>query len=182
MVALGRLGSTSLDQLTGALLSDDHEDVRAEAAEALGGLGADACDALMAAAGDPSSRVVEAAISALGELADPRALPLLIEVAGDEAEPLVREAAIAALGAIGDRRALPALLELARSGRPQLRRRAVVALTAFDGPEVEAAFTAARLDRNPMVREVAEMVIGRATPASHQPSAISLQPEDPADA
>ncbi|NNF88611.1 MAG: MerR family transcriptional regulator, partial [Acidimicrobiia bacterium] len=60
-----------------------------------------------------------------------------------------------------DDRALPTLLEAVAAGKPQIRRRAVVALTAFEGPDVEAAFTAARLDRNPMVREVAEMVLGR---------------------
>ena len=56
------------------------------------------------------------------------------------------------------------LLGLVANGPPQVRRRTVVALTAFDGPEVEAAFAAARDDRNPMVREAAEMVIGIEVP------------------
>jgi hypothetical protein len=37
----------------------------------------------------------------------------------------------------------------------------VVALTVFEGPEIEPALRAAARDRNPMVREVAEMVVGR---------------------
>ena len=108
-------------------------------------------------------RVVEAATTALGEIGDPTAVPWLIETSANHENALVREAAIAALGSIGDQRSLPTLLEAVRTGKPQIRRRAVVALTAFEGPEVEAALTTARLDRNPMVREVAEMVLGRET-------------------
>ena len=81
-------------------------------------------------------------------------------------EVTIAEAAVASLGAIGDERAAPVLLDLVLTGRPQVRRRAVVALTAFDGREVEAAIGAARNDRNPMVREVAEMVVGRSIPDS----------------
>ena len=176
MVALGRLGLAALDRLVDVLHTDEDENVRAEAVEVMGALGDDAYDAVLAATADPSSRVVEAAIAALGEIGDPRPHSWLIEVALGDGEPLVREAAIACLGSIGDRRAVPALLDLVRSGRPQLRRRAVVALTAFDGPEVEAAFRAARLDRNPMVREAAEMVIGRPTASSLQPPATGHRP------
>ncbi|MEE9183409.1 MAG: HEAT repeat domain-containing protein, partial [Acidimicrobiia bacterium] len=68
------------------------------------------------------------------------------------------------LGALGDQRALPTLLETVANGKPQVRRRSVVALSAFDGPEVEKALAMARLDRNPMVREVAEMLLGRVGP------------------
>jgi len=59
---------------------------------------------------------------------------------------------------------LPVLLDLVATGPPQVRRRCVVALTVFDGDEVEAAIRAAAVDRNPMVREAAEMVVGRPTP------------------
>jgi HEAT repeat protein len=162
--ACRRLGAAALGPLTRAARSDDDEHVRAEAVEALGMVGVDAYDVVVGAVADPSPRVVEAAVTALGEIADLRSVELLVQAVLEDRDPLIREAAIAALGAIGDERALPTLLDIVRSGRPQLRRRAVVALTAFHGPEVEAAFKAARLDRNPMVREAAEMVIGR-TPA-----------------
>ncbi len=109
-------------------------------------------------------RVVEAATTALGEIGDSAFVPWLIETSAHHENALIREAAIAALGSIGDERSMPTLLEAVRTGKPQIRRRAVVALTAFDGPEVEAALTVARLDRNPMVREVAEMVLGRSRP------------------
>ncbi len=179
--ALRRPAPAALDRLRRVLGSDEDEHVRTEAVDALGALGADGYDAVMVATADPSWRVAEAAVTALGEIADPRAVPFLIETVRGDGEPLIREAAIAALGAIGDERAVPALLEVGHTGRPQLRRRVVVALTAFEGPEVEAAFHAARLDRNPMVREVAEMVIGRPAPDSLQPPASSPQPHSPTD-
>lgn len=150
------------EALADRLRHDPDEEVRAEAAEVLGASGAGAREVLLDARDDPSARVVEAVVTALGEVADPTTVPWLAEMATSHAETMIQEAAVAALGAIGDERALPVLLELAREGRPQVRRRAVVALTVFDDPRVEPAILAARLDRNPMVREAAEMVVGRA--------------------
>ncbi len=91
---------------------------------------------------------------------DRAAVDWLLKAAEADDEKLVREAAVAALGAIGDDRAVPLLLELVGSAPPQVRRRSVVALSVFDGPEIEAAIRAAKDDRNPMVREAAEMVVG----------------------
>jgi HEAT repeat protein len=144
------------------LRSDPAARVRAEAAEALGST-PDRFSDLFAAADDPDAIVREAVATAFGEIADRHALPWLASAARDDADKLVREAAVAALGAIGDPATLPVLLEIVTSGGPQLRRRAVVALSVFDGPEVEAALRAAANDRNPMVREAAEMVVGRPT-------------------
>jgi HEAT repeat protein len=55
---------------------------------------------------------------------------------------------------------LPILLDLVETGSPQVRRRSVVALSVFEGERVTAALLAAAGDRNPMVREAAEMVVG----------------------
>ena len=52
-------------------------------------------------------------------------------------------------------------VDLVGSAPPKVRRRCVAALTVFDGEEVEQALRAAAADRNPMVREAAEMVVGR---------------------
>lgn len=148
--------------LLGRTLTDDPDpEVRAEAAEALGAAGARVVDLLLRAGDDSEARVVEAVITALGRVGDARAVGWLIETARGAAETLVREAAVAALGEIGEERAVPVLLELLKEGPPQVRRRAVVALTVFDDPRVEPAIAAARLDRNPMVKEAAEMVLGR---------------------
>jgi HEAT repeat protein len=159
--ACAALGEAAVRPLSGLAAHDADEEVRAEAVDVLGRLGPIAYNTVRARCEDPSIRVAEAATTALGEIGDPAAVPWLIEASTNHASLLVREAAIAALGAIGDEQATPTLLKAVKTGKPQIRRRAVVALTAFDGPDVEAALTAARLDRNPMVREVAEMVLGR---------------------
>ncbi len=148
------------------LAADPVPQVRAAAAEILGGIGAPALEALLAATADPHDDVAEAAVTALGAVGDPRAVDRLVELAVGDGDKLVREAAVAALGAVGDERARPVLLDLVASGPPQVRRRCVAALTVFDGADVEAALLAARADRNPMVREAAEMVVGRAGPST----------------
>lgn len=161
VAACASLGPAAVEALSRMAESDPDETVRAEAVEVLGGFGSVAYEAVSARCDDASISVVEAATTALGEIGNPAAVPWLIATGTEHESALVREAAIAALGSIGDEAALPTLLAAVREGKPQIRRRAVVALTAFDGPEVEAALTTARLDRNPMVREVAEMVLGR---------------------
>jgi HEAT repeat protein len=106
---------------------------------------------------DPDPSVVEMAAFACGEQerADPDIVGRLATLAVDHADPLVREAAVAALGAIGDPAGLPAILAGTRD-KPAVRRRAVIALTPFDGPEVDEARTRARSDRDWQVRQVAE--------------------------
>ncbi len=146
------------ERIAAVLGSDPEAWVRAAAAESLGASGA--VETLLAAVDDPDPVVLEAVAFALGEADDPAAVPWLLETAAGDGDKLVREAAVASLGALGDDRAVPRLLELVASAPPQIRRRAVVALTAFDGAEVEAAIRAAARDRNPMVREAAEMVVG----------------------
>jgi HEAT repeat protein len=79
----------------------------------------------------------------------------LIDVAGGHADPLCREAAVAALGAIGDPAGLAAILA-ATTDKPAIRRRAVIALTPFEGPDVDAALARALIDRDWQVREAAE--------------------------
>ena len=165
VAACGRLGVAALDPLAEVARTDPDTRTRAAAIEVLGALGAPAFETVWAARTDDAPQVVESVATALGEIGDTRSVDWLTDTLGHHEEPLVREAAVAALGAIGDEAALPAVLDAAASGKPQIRRRAVVALTAFEGPEVEQALAAARLDRNPMVREVAEMVLGRASEA-----------------
>lgn len=157
----GRVTGELAAALRQILEIDPDAQVRAEAAEVLAEIGGAALGPLLQAAHDDSGIVREAAATGLGELADQSALPWLMDAAATDAEKLVREAAVAALGAIGDERAVPLLLDLVVTGPPQVRRRCVVALSVFDSPEIEAAIRAARDDRNPMVREAAEMVIGR---------------------
>lgn len=146
------------------LVSDPDALVRAEVVEVLGGAGSPALQLLEGVAFDPDSRVIEALATSYGEIADPSTIDWLEEQALSHEDRMVREAAVAALGAIGDERSLDTLLLAVTTGPPQVRRRAVVALTVFDGPRVEEAIRAAATDRNPMVREAAQMVVGRPLP------------------
>jgi len=143
-------------------LEDPEPRIRAEAAEALGAMGAPAVRVLLARTEvETDETAIEALAAALGEVEDPAAVPWLMEIAAGSHDTLTRETAVASLGAIGDHRALPLLLTLVAEAPPQVRRRTVVALTVFDGDEVEAAVRSAATDRNPMVREAAEMIVGR---------------------
>jgi HEAT repeat protein len=158
-------GNPALRPAFEGALHDPSPRVRAEAAEVLGLMGPGSEDALVdrcAAEDDPI--VVEALATALGEVRSVRAVDWLVGLVSNAGDRLVGEAAVAALGAIGAVEALPVLLGAAAGGAPQVRRRAVVALTAFDDPAAEAAILAAREDRNPMVREVAEMIAGKVVP------------------
>jgi HEAT repeat protein len=159
-VAAG-LDDDSIVEFCRLTIEDEDGAVRAMAAEALGGAGDVGAAVLARARDDGDPRVVEAVATAYGELRDRSAVPWLADLASSDADRASREAAVAALGAIGDDAALPVLLALVTAAPPQVRRRAVVALTVFDDPAVEPAIRAAATDRNPSVREAAEMVVGR---------------------
>lgn len=110
---------------------------------------------------DRDSMVVETAAWALGEreTASEPIVDRLSQVARDHHDPLARESAVAALGAIGDDRGLPAILD-ATHDKVAVRRRAIIALAAFDGAEVSAAYQRARKDRDRQVRDAVEELLG----------------------
>lgn len=144
--------------LASLLGSDPEPSVRAAAAEALAASSDPA--PLLAAGDDDAIEVREAIAYALGEIGKAAALPWLLATATEDSDDGVREAAVAALGAIGDDTSLPLLVDLSSAAPPKVRRRAVVALSAFESSDAIAAVRAALEDRNPMVKEVAEMVAG----------------------
>ena len=148
-------------QVVALLGTDPAPMVRRECAETLGLAGLQDHTPLMNALSDSAAVVREAAATALGELGAATAVPTLQALACEDQDNLVREAAVAALGAIGDATAVPTLLDLISVGPPQVRRRCVAALTVFESPEIDVALQEAARDRNPMVREAAEMVVGR---------------------
>lgn len=166
----GRIAETDVtDRILALVAGDPDGAVRAEAAEILGAVrAAVVVEALLAACGDEDPRVVEAAITALGEQPPAAAIVASVTAAAIDgsADKLVREAAVAALGSLADPGSVPVLLDLLVAGPPQIRRRAVVALTVFDHPAIEPALRVAATDRNPMVREVAEMVVGHQLPGA----------------
>ncbi len=101
------------------------------------------------------AELAELAAFVLGELevGDPSIVEALEAQALHHDDALARESAVAALGALhsGKSTILAALADKAT-----VRRRAVIALAPFDGPDVEAALTAALDDRDWQVRQAAE--------------------------
>jgi len=144
-----------------ALARDDEPEIRASVAEKLAFGGSEAMDTLEGLRSDAEAMVREAVATAYGEVGNSDALDWLIETAATDPDRGVREAAVAALGAIGDDAAVESLLAFIAEGPPQVRRRAIAAITVFDDPRIESAITRAAFDRNPSVREAAEMVVGR---------------------
>ena len=100
---------------------------------------------------DEDALVVDGAIFALGEHLFVGAVDQLCVIATSHDDARCRESAIAALGAIGDDRARPAILA-ALNDKPPVRRRAIVALSNFEGPDIDAALERAREDRDWQVR------------------------------
>ena len=147
----------SLEILTG----DSDPAIRAAAAEKLGTCGSAALKALADLEGDPDPTVREALATAYGEVDSPDTVVWLDVAAREDSDKHVKEAATAALGAIGANAGLETLLLLINDGPPQVRRRAIAAITVFDDDRVEPAIRRAALDRNPGVREAAEMVVGK---------------------
>lgn len=163
--------STHLDTLH-ALAKDPDPPVRTATADQLGHGDHTAIPILADLGRDTEASVREAVATAYGQLGDRTTLPWLQTAATADDDRLVREAATAAIGAIGDPSGLETLLGLIKEAPPQVRRRAIAAVTVFDDPRIEPALRRAALDRNPSVREAAEMVVGRqisAMPRETQP-------------
>jgi len=114
---------------------------------------------------DSDETVAEAAAWALGEMVGEQYLKedtdladaTLERIAISHKDALVREACVAALGARGV--GLATILA-ACSDKPAVRRRAVLALSPFEGPEVDAALQNALTDRDWQVRQAAEDLLG----------------------
>ena len=100
---------------------------------------------------DEDALVVDGAIFAFCEHLYLGAVDPLCVIATTHEDARCRESAIAALGAIGDDRARPAILA-ALDDKPPVRRRAIVALSNFEGPDIDAALERASEDRDWQVR------------------------------
>jgi HEAT repeat protein len=100
---------------------------------------------------DEDDLVVDAAAFALGEHLVVSAVSPLCRVATEHEDARCRESAVAALGAIGDDRARATILA-ALDDKPAIRRRAIVALSNFEGPDIDAALERASEDRDWQVR------------------------------
>lgn len=116
---------------------------RMEAAKALGASrDARALEALVKALEDPSRDVRWAAVEALGELGDRRAVPPILDyLKRVEAYRWGKRLAAAALGAIGDPRAVEPLVALLEDDDPFVRRAAALALLRLEDPRGLAKVT-----------------------------------------
>lgn len=135
-------------------LDDEDLDVRREALtliayEKISSI--DIFNQIVEALADPDPLVVDGAAFALGEHLYVGAVEPLCLVAQSHEDARCREAAVAALGAIGDDRGRAAVLG-ALEDKPAVRRRAIVALSNFEGPDIEAALARASEDRDWQVR------------------------------
>jgi HEAT repeat protein len=108
---------------------------------------------------DEIPEVVEAAAFACGEQEIASALDALARVATSHSDPLCRESAVAALGVLGLHGGLAAVLQ-ATTDVAAVRRRAVIALSNYEGDDVNQALQLALGDRDWQVRQAAEDVIG----------------------
>jgi HEAT repeat protein len=100
---------------------------------------------------DEDALVVDAAAFVMGEHLYAPSVSSLIEVAANHEDARCRESAISSLGSLGDDTALPTIIAALEDKAP-VRRRAIVALSNFEGPEVEAALERAGEDRDWQVR------------------------------
>jgi HEAT repeat protein len=135
-------------------LRDDDAEVRRDALQQLAHASLDEPLVLTEVEGmlrDSDALVVEGAAFALGEHLDADAVEALCAVASEHEDARCRESAIAALGAIGDDRARPIIIASLKD-KPPIRRRAIVALSNFEGPDIDAALDDAGEDRDWQVR------------------------------
>lgn len=135
-------------------LGDDDVEIRREALQQLAHAGIEndsVLDDVVRLLQDNDALVVDGAAFALGEHLYVGAVDELCDVATNHEDARCRESAVASLGAIGDDRARAVIID-ALKDKPAVRRRAIVALSNFEGPDVEAALDEARDDRDWQVR------------------------------
>ncbi len=154
--ALERIGTLTGREVDMAL-TDPTATVQRRACEAAARFPGDGPPSLLPTLASEDPTVLEVAAWACGERepAEPAVVPVLSSLATRHDDPLVREAAVAALGAIGDESGVEAILA-ATTDKATVRRRAVLALAPFEGPEVDAALTRAKDDRDWQVRQAAQ--------------------------
>ena len=157
-------GTVSFDDLVAALRTES-ADMRARAAQSFGYRG-EARGTLplleLLARPEPSHRVRSAAYTALGRLADPRALPVLQWCLREEAREEIRGDCIAALGGLGSPGSLDLVIEAFRADSHALvRSRAVDALGGFARPESVKLLSGLLAAGDPTLRLRAIAALGR---------------------
>ena len=161
----GALAPAEVEVAWRAAQADQSPNVRRRAAELAPKVRALPIALVIELVRDSDVTVAEAAAWALGEMIGEHypkedtdlADATLETLAISHKDALVREASVAALGARGV--GLATILA-ACSDKPAVRRRAILALSPFEGPEVDAALENALTDRDWQVRQAAEDLLG----------------------
>lgn len=155
---LDRLGKQDLDKtlelLRDRLRHDTEVDVRAVAADVIGGLKlSQAFEDLQQLYHETTDWLIQLSIIAcLGEFGDPRGFELLQEALNSD-NNLVKTAAISSLGELGDHRAIDLLLPFVSDEDWQIRYRLVQALANLGGEQAKKALE--QLSQDP-VEQVAQ--------------------------
>lgn len=141
------------------LSADAEPEVRREAYAGLGRLGSAGVEplgqALAVHGADPGD--CEAILRALGDTADPAAIPLLAPLLAGAHAP----SAAASIGRVGTPAAAAALLAALRSPAPNGRREVVEALSSLEWPEAGESLSRELLSDRPTVRAAAARGVGR---------------------
>jgi HEAT repeat protein len=176
-----------LGLFTSFQLKSRDADTRRRAALSLGVRGKTAgIVALQPLLEDPEWRVRQAAVEALGLIADPAAVPLVVDAVrqaeqgrdGAAADAL-RASAVEALGRIGPAGVAP-LIEALRDRQAKLRETAIAALGAVGGDQAVAALAGTLRDDRSSVRQAGAAALARAAGAAAVPAlAGALGHKDP---
>jgi HEAT repeat protein len=129
-----------IEELTDALNFQEDENVRFEAAAALGDVGDSSCVESLVAALEDTRRVKEVAIRSLGQIGDSSAVPILLDLL-DDPNWEIRSMAAKSLGEIGDPRATKNLIEVLDCESESLRWYIVQALVNITGQDFNSDVT-----------------------------------------
>ena len=134
-----------------------------------------AVPALLSVVRDENATVRLAAVQALGQLSDPRAIDALAEAMRTDTDPRVREAAASALGEIDSPRAVPALIAALGSERVVVVRAKIAwALGEIEDPRAVDALESALRDQAVEVRRQAVWALGEIESPSATSAIIPL--------
>ena len=153
--ALGRWGDHADISLIVPLLKDEHRVVQVAAAAALYRLGQkEHWQTVERATNVPEGYERGAALRMLGEIGDPKGLPLLAQGLRDK-QPSIRAAAAASLGKLGSTEGVPFLIDALADPVPAVRSVAAVTLGKLKAEQAVSPLTQALQDRNMGVRAAA---------------------------
>jgi|GEM_PF-2427494 len=117
--------------------------------------------ALIKAISDPDIEASSRAVTALGQLGDGRAAPLLLELLQDRKRPPQLLAASAqALAALAAPEVLEPLLALVETGEPEIHEQALIALGGYTDPRVAPLMVTALTDKADWARASAARILG----------------------